>query len=154
MNTHVRRKRRSSRFTPKGMGNAPNTLKKSKMFFFWAPYCTWPLPLIWDYPSGEPSRPTVHLMLSKDFLKIISDSQWHTQTEASLQPGRKAILGERQMVLSDHWGPSQADGESKISRWRIEIDWKGIAKVLLFQCHLECQVSLLVRFNNCQLTYS
>ena len=55
-----------------------------------------------DYPSEEPSRPKVHLrMISEDPLKIISDSQWLIQTEASLKPGRKVILGDREMVLSD-----------------------------------------------------
>ena len=64
--------------------------------------CRWPLRLMEDYPSEEPSRPIVHLlMISEDPLKIISDSQWLIQTEASLKPGRKVILGDRQMVLSD-----------------------------------------------------
>ena len=46
--------------------------------------------------------PMVHrLMISDDFLKIISDSQWLMQTDASLRPGRKVILGYRQRVLSD-----------------------------------------------------
>ena len=44
----------------------------------------------------------VHLLvISEDSLKIISDSQWLMQTEASMQPGRKVVLGDRQRVLSD-----------------------------------------------------
>ena len=47
-------------------------------------------------------RPMVQLLIiSEDSLKIISDSQWLMQTEALLKPGRRVILGDRQMILLD-----------------------------------------------------
>ena len=64
--------------------------------------CRWPLQLMKNYPSGEPSRPMVHLlMISEDSLKIISASQWLMQTKASLKPGRRVTLDDWQKILLD-----------------------------------------------------
>ena len=55
-----------------------------------------------DYPSGEHSRLIVRLLiLSEDFLKIISDSQWLMHTEAPLKHRMKAIWGDQHRILSD-----------------------------------------------------
>ena len=79
--------------------------------------------LMEDYPSGELSRPLVHLLsLSGDFLKIISDSQWLMQTPLSIpDEGLSEATGTGSSQANRE--PSQADGGSfRTCRWRTEID--------------------------------